>query len=253
MIPEIALWETYGPLFHLEERFIFPPEYGEIDFYRELRSIYPGVCADIGAGDGRISGEFDTSDLIIGIEPSPAMLGLWSEEHSLRVSRVRSPGHPLPLKASSIDLLLFAYNLVHCLPSKGERLKMFGEAARVLSPGGRLLLEACPAFGIRGSEQESQRYSHEEGGISLTLHESVSVDRGIGNITFHMRYTGDSVPGGSARMDLKLALIDAGALLVELNMAGLSICSLWGDYDLSPWCGGSSPRLLVLAERKSVR
>lgn len=114
-------------------------------------------------------------------------------------------------------------------------------------------MEACPAFGLRGSERESERYSHDEGGISLRLHESVSVDRGSGKITFHMRYTGDSVPGGSALMDLRLALIDAGELLVELKMAGLSICSVWGDYDLSPWCGGSSPRLLVLAERKSAR
>ena len=130
---------------------------------------------------------------------------------------------------------------------------MFREAARVLTPEGKLILEACPAFGHRGSEPETERYSHDEDGISLTLRESVSVDRTAGTITFHMNYTGCSVPGGSALMNLKLALIGAGELLEELKSSGLCIATIWGDYDLSPWCGGSSPRLLVLLERKSVR
>lgn len=253
MRPEVALWESYGPLFCLEERHIFPQDLDELHFYSCLRSKYPGICVDIGAGDGRIAGEITTSDLTLAIEPSSAMLEHWTPEHQKTVSRIRSLGDPLPLRSSSIDLLLFAYNLVHCLPGSEERLEMFREAARVLTPEGKLILEACPAFGYRGSEPEVERYSHDEDGISLTLRESISVDRITGTITFHMNYTGGSVPGGSALMNLKLALIGAGELLEELKSSGLCISSVWGDYDLSPWCGGSSPRLLVLLERKSVR
>jgi SAM-dependent methyltransferase len=248
--PEIALWESYGPLFTLEETSVFPPEEEEMSFYRHLRAMHGGTCVELGAGSGRLAGALGAEGLTVGLEASRAMLGLWPRRARGLACRVRGLAQEMPFLDGSLDMVFLTYNFLHCVPDSRERRRVLRESARILPPGGRLVLEVCPAFALRPPERPTERYRYGEGGVSLRLVEAVSRNPVARTITFHMEYSGSAVPPSLGRLDLTLTLLSAGEVLHEVSGAGFVICSVWGDYDRSPWSCGSSPRLLVLAERK---
>jgi len=246
----VDLWETYGPLFHFEETVVFPPEDAEMSFYRALRSRCPGTCLELGAGAGRLAEALLSDAPTLALEASRIMLGLWPAALVPLALRVRGLAQEIPLREGSVDLVLLTYNFLHCLTDPADRRDLLSESARVLRRGGSLVLEACPAFSSRRCETGAERYVHDGDGVSLRLVESVTVDREEGIITFGMCYEGSAATPPPGRLDLRLALLSAGEILHRLVEAGFLVRSVWGDYDLSPWCGGCSPRLLVLAERK---
>lgn len=249
MKAEIHLWERYGPLFSLEERDVYPPDMKEIQFYLDLRNKYPGECMELGAGDGRLTELFPDGSQVIALEPSTSMLCSWSIERQRGISRVRGIAQQLPLRNSSLDLVLFPYNGIHCILDRNERKLAIREIAAVLKPGGKFFAEACPGFDKRQDEDRKERYDYHRNDTSLKLVESVSHDFSRGLIVFDMEYTGSAVADGSIDITLELALISAGELLNDIRGEGMRVITVWGDYDLSPWDTDYSPRLLVLAER----
>ncbi len=251
MHPEVDLWETYGPLFSFEERVIFPQDEVELEFFMEQGRLHGGNCLEIGAGDGRISTVLEPLSRVFALEPSASLLKCWPTE-SLHgdVHRVRAMGQGIPLRDGSMDLVLLPYNGIHCIINRRERMTVLGEAARVLKNDGIFIAEACPKFLTREDEDACERYSFRDQRGSLRLVESVSHDRDRGLIIFSMVYTGSIVEGGRTSIKLELAALSAGEILEEMALSGLRVLSLWGDYDLSPWDGDSSPRLLIKAGRR---
>lgn len=249
MKPEIEIWEQYGPIFSLEERVVFPTDFRELEFYRRLRTRFPGSCMEIGAGDGRLVGSISSDSLTVGLEPSSALCELWYPDDRSRAERVRGLAQQLPFGTSSFDLILFPYNGIHCVLRKEDRKALISEISRVLVPGGILFMEACHRFHHREDEKNAERYDYSKDGVELRLVETVDHDWIRSTISFHMHYTGDSVPSGATDIVLDLALLSCGELLTELVDNGLKILTLWGDYDHRPWDLRYSPRLLVLAER----
>lgn len=252
MKPEVDLWERYGPLFSIEEKIVFPPDHRELQFYSELRRRHPGSCMEIGAGDGRLTHILGNDSLTIGLEPSSVMLELWTPEDRISVPCVRGLGQQLPLRESSLDFILFPYNGIHCILDRDDRKTLLSEATRVLHPRGRFLAETCHRFDDREDEENAERYNYNKNGISLRLVETVSHDREKGIISFDMEYSGSLVDYGSRDIHLDLALISAGEMLHDIREAGMSILTIWGDYDFSPWDKRYSPRFLVLAERREA-
>lgn len=249
MKSEVLLWERYGPLFSLEERDVYPADMKEIQFYLDLRKKYPGKCMELGAGDGRLTEYFPDGSLVVALEPSASMLGSWSNELQRGISRVRGIAQQLPLRNSSLDLVLFPYNGIHCILERNERQLVLREIAAVLKPGGKFFAEACPGFHMRAEETGKERYDYNRNDTSLKLIESVSHDSSRGMIVFDMEYSGSAVEDGRIDIRLELALISAGELLYDIRNEGMRVITVWGDYDLSPWDVDYSPRLLVLAER----
>ena len=222
----------------------------EIRFYRDLRHRHPGKCMELGAGDGRLTELFTEGSLVVALEPSASMLDSWTTDQKRGISRVRGIAQQLPLKTSSLDLVLFPYNGIHCILDRNERKQVFREITAVLKPGGKFFAEACPGFDKRQTEDRKVRYDYKQGDISLKLVESVSHDPARGLIIFDMEYSGSAVADGPVDISLELALISAGELLNDIKNTGMRITAIWGDYDLEPWASDDSPRLLVLAERK---
>lgn len=249
MKPEVLIWERYGPLYSFEEMDIYPPDTVEIGFYLNFRRKYPGKCLELGAGYGRLTELLPDGSQVIALEPSAYMLGSWSGRMQTGISRVRGIAQHLPLKRSSMDLILFPYNGIHCILERNERRLAFREISAVLKPGGKFFAEACPGFQFREDETKKERYDHRRNGTSLKLIESVSHDSSRGLIIFDMEYSGSAVPDGTVDLSLELALISAGELLYDIRNENMRIVTVWGDYDLSPWDVEYSPRLLVLAER----
>ncbi len=250
MKSEVLLWEGYGPLFSMEERDIYPPDMKEIRFYQDFRKKYAGKCLELGAGDGRLTELLPDGSLVIALEPSASMLGSWTRLTQRGISRIRGIAQQLPLRNSSLDLVLFPYNGIHCILDRNERKLAFREIAEVLKPGGKFIAEACPGFHTRLEETRKERYDYSRNGTSLKLIESVSHDRSRGLIVFDMEYSGSAVADGRVDICLELALISAGELLNDIRNEGMRIVTIWGDYDLSPWDVDYSPRLLLLAERR---
>jgi SAM-dependent methyltransferase len=247
--PEILLWELYGPLFSLEEREVFQPDTREIQFYLDIRRKYPGSCMELGAGDGRLTQYLQDGSQVIALEPSSSMLSSWPYELRSKICRIRAIAQDLPVKDSTLDLIIFPYNGIHCILEREDRKLIFREIASALKTDGKFLAETCPAFHRRPDEEKKERFDYENNGTSLKLVESVSHDWQQGLIKFDMEYSGSAVSGNTVDLRLELSLISAGELLSDMTEAGLRINSIWGDYDYTPWDVDYSPRLLVMAER----
>ncbi|MBD3278741.1 MAG: methyltransferase domain-containing protein [Candidatus Aegiribacteria sp.] len=248
--PENRIWEQYGPYFSFEERYVFPEDTDEIEFYRRLRNRYTGNCIELGAGDGRLTEKiWDEKYLTVALEPAVSMMKRWKEPDHRRISRVLAEAGEIPVASSSMDLVLFPYNGLHCILNRDRRRRVLRECARLLKSGGRFVAETCPGFAERPEETDSLRYNYKRGNTSLRLDESVRIHKDSDRILFHMTYSGSFVKEGSTGITLELALIPASQLLQDLRSAGMSVCALWGDYDLTPWSGEYSPRLLLMAGR----
>lgn len=239
------LWDAYAPFFDAEEGTVFPDDTREEEFYRLVRSRVPGGrCLEIGAGTGRLAGPLSSAGPAVFLEPSPSMLGLWRRRPGRRDMLLRAVGQAMPFHGESFDLVIFACNGLHCLPGRDSRVALLVEAARVLIPGGWLVLETSPALARRPPERDAQRYDYFDGSLRLRLVESVALVESRGTILFDMAYSHG--PGRETRIRLELALIDRAELLDELAEAGLSVVHEWGDYDFSA-PGDSSPRMLTVA------
>ena len=250
MSSENGVWEEYGPYFSFEERYVFPEDTAEIEFYRRLRNRFTGACIELGAGDGRLTEKIkDENHLTVALEPAVSMMKRWKNPAGGGISRVMAEAGDIPLASSSMDLVLFPYNGLHCILQRNRRRRVLRECARVLKSEGRFVAETCPGFAGRPEETESLRYGFSRGDTSLRLDESVRIHKDIDRILFHMKYSGSLVKEGSTEITLELALIPASQLLQDLRSAGMRVCALWGDYDLSPWSGEYSPRLLLMAGR----
>ena len=178
------------------------------------------------------------------------MLNLWPPGMQKSIFRVRGIAQQIPLRNSSLDIVLFPYNGIHCILDRDERKTVLRNISGVLKPGGKFFAEACPRFDVREDESRKERYNYVENGTSLRLVESVSHDLMRGLIVFDMEYSGSAVDEGKIDIRLELALISAGELLHDIRDEGMKISAIWGNYDRSPWDTDYSPRLLVLAERK---
>jgi SAM-dependent methyltransferase len=236
------LWDAYSFFFDAEERRIFPTDDAELSFLSSLRGGHPGPCLEMGSGSGRLLPALSGGPLFA-LEPSAGMLSLMERGGA---PAVRATGQQMPFRSGAFSLVVFACNGLHCILDRAGRIALLSEAARVLEPGGRLLLETCPGFVSRPEDSGVLRYDYHDGMVRLRLVESVSIDWEAEVITFDMSYAS----GSETRIRLDLALIGPEELLSELDVAGLEPVDIWGDYDRSPHIAYESPRMLTLAARR---
>jgi ArsR family transcriptional regulator len=122
-----------------------------------------GRCVDVGAGDGAMVGMLSPqADSLTCIDPSPAMIAAGLERvKSLALANVRyleAEGEQLPLDERSCDAVLFLQSLQYVR----DPAQALAEAARVLAPGGRLLVLTL----AKHEFPESERYGHRHRGFS---------------------------------------------------------------------------------------
>lgn len=98
----------------------------------------PGVVLDVGCGTGRLLRDAGTqwpNATLIGVDPAPGMIAEAKKRLASATFHI-APAEDLPLADATVDLAVSTISFHHW-PKKREGLE---EIARVLRPGGRLLL-----------------------------------------------------------------------------------------------------------------
>jgi malonyl-CoA O-methyltransferase len=129
-------WDTTpSPIVALEERALRP----------WIAGLHPRRAVDVGCGTGR----WTTRLSAVGVDASPAMLGVAASKPGLRGRLAVGDATALPIASSAADLVLCALTLGHTR----NPLAAMREFARILAPGGTLLLTdfhpAAAALGWR--------------------------------------------------------------------------------------------------------
>lgn len=97
---------------------------------------------DIGCGNGRhLPFLEDTCSITIGIDVSRVLLGHASKNVTPNTSLIEGEASALPIRSGQIDIGLYIATLHH-LPSPQVRRTSLNEIARILVPGGSVLLSA---------------------------------------------------------------------------------------------------------------
>ncbi len=131
------------------------------------------VVVDVGCGGGyavRLAAERVVRGSAIGVDPTPAMIRIATEEArehpaAERMRFLEGPAESLPLESGSASVVL-AINALHHWedPDRGLR-----EVMRVLAPGGR--------FFLGDEEAEGGAWSHAEGELSDPVYIRKLVER----------------------------------------------------------------------------
>jgi len=109
--------------------------------YPLIKSAQPGqTLLDIGAGTAEIADEAESRGLFsVSLDLSPAGLAAARERSMVAVAQANAI--ELPIAPHSMDFVHLKDILPHF--SKNERLQIFSEVARVLKPGGKILVAAA--------------------------------------------------------------------------------------------------------------
>lgn len=244
---EESWWRRFflsGDYTLLEE---IPPERTEaqVAFLQEKLDLSPGLrVLDVACGIGRHSRRLAGLGLeVIGLDYTPAYLRRAVEGLEATPARfVNGDMRRLPFAAGSFDVALNLFTSFGYFDSDEQDLQALKEMARVLEPGGVLLLDIQNRDGIARRLQERD-WSLIEGGRLLEQRRwEIKTGRIVSAWTF--------VRGGEERNYLVSTRVYTYTEIARmLREAGLEIIDVWGDWD-----GGElaleSRRIILKAARR---
>ncbi|GAA2314469.1 class I SAM-dependent methyltransferase [Streptomyces kunmingensis] len=150
-----AIAPTYAQMFHdsLRDR---PLERALLSAFAELvRTNGGGEVADLGCGPGYVTAHLHGLGLnAFGVDASPVMVELAREAHPGLRFEVGSMG-ALDIEDGALGGVLSRWSVIHTPPQ--DLPAVLAEMARVLAPGGHLLID-FPASD--GPDHDTQSYDH---------------------------------------------------------------------------------------------
>lgn len=137
-----------------------PLDLAMIDTFAEaVRSGVDPLVLDAGCGAGRMSRYLADRDCqVVGVDLSPGMIAMARRDHRGLPFAVGSLAD-LPFPDELFGGVLLWYSTIHTPPAGQGRV--FAEAARVLRPGGHLLVGFQAGHGTRDVAPTYRRFGHE--------------------------------------------------------------------------------------------
>jgi ubiquinone/menaquinone biosynthesis C-methylase UbiE/DNA-binding transcriptional ArsR family regulator len=184
-------------------RSLHAPETRVEEAIRDAVGGRPVRCLlDLGAGTGRMLELFaPIADHAIGVDLSSAMLavarGRLEETQMRNVTLRQGDIYALPIERNSCDLII-VHQVLHYLDDPARALR---EAARVLSPGGRLLVVD---FAPHGEEVLRDKHAHRRLGFSRQEIETLLAKAGL-TLTLHRNLEPHAKEGEKLTVSLWLA------------------------------------------------
>lgn len=225
-----------------------PPAHArrEVGALRELLGLAQDErVLDLGCGWGRHATLLaDAGHDIVGLDLSPALLRLARDEDPLR-SRLRLVAgdmRSIPLASASFDVVLNLATSLGLFLDDGGAEAALREAARVLRPGGRLLLEGMHRDDVVAGFAPRVQWTLDDG-TKVRARRRFDALRGVSHE--RLRWRGP-LGAGEKRHALRVRSATELARLVEA--AGMTVRAAWGGWGGEPF-RHDAERLILLAAR----
>lgn len=214
----------------------------------ERHPLGAGRILDLGCGPGRHLEALERRGLAaVGLDLSAALL----ESARGRLAHpllVRGDMRDLPCRADVFGWVLVMFTTFGYFPEEGQNDRVLSEIARVLAPGGWLVLDLHNARETR--RRLVPRSSRTVDGLRVEERRWVEADG-----RFLRKTTSVSEPrtGGVRSYDERVRLYEEPEIGAMLSGHGFDVVERWGGYDASAFEAERSRRLLILARRKPRR
>jgi SAM-dependent methyltransferase len=237
----------FGQAYHAVYRNLLLPDeqtQAEVDFLLQVLRPRPGaVWLDVPCGYGRhlLALRNRRPDLrLLGGDLNFGYLHEPGLREAARVCRLNMLQFPFATRSCHVVLMLL--NSFGYFGPGGDEA-MLAEAARVLRPGGRLVLDVANRRALLGIVRRSPRVHYCSGDYETI--EDFAWDARREMLLNETAWQG---PGGYQRASYALRLYTPTQLMRLLGRAGLSVTRQFGDFSGDPFTADSD-RLLLIAKR----
>ena len=199
---------------------------GDVD---QVDDLTPRLL-ELGSGSGRLAGPLAHMGFeVIALDISSSM-----QEHDRTPSRkIRADMSVLPVADFSADVVLIAYNTLLTLPAPDAQRRCIDECARVLAPGGLLVIESfiaeTPTDGFITSLSTRAHHTDANGRVAIaTTRSTENPDLLVG---VHIELTADGVRS----RPWQISYLSPDQLASAAAAAGLELESRTGDWEDRPF------------------
>ena len=247
-------WDEYAAFYDWENAQTVQRR--DVAFWNRLAAAAGGPVLELGTGTGRVALPIAKSGTsLVGIDRSEAMLARARTKTSRgsggRLQLVRGDIRHLPFPARHFSLVMAPYGILQSLVRERDLAATLNSVARVLRPGGRFAVDLVPDL-PNWSEYRGRKTLSGimEGGVRVSLVESVRQDRAKKLTIFHQHYqTARGRDRRECRFTLTFRTLTVPQMARRLEKAGFHIDAVLGDYRGGPWDRRADVWLLLAGTR----
>jgi SAM-dependent methyltransferase len=253
-------WDDYARFYDWENAQTMARR--DVRFWQRLVEAAPGPVLELGCGTGRVTlPAARAGRQVIGIDLSAPMLRrartrIRRARLGRRAALVRGDIRALPFADGRFSLVAAPYGVLQSLLRDRDLASSLQAVARVLAPGGRLVIDLVADLPAWREYRARTRLSGWRPGRRrhITLVESVRQDPRRGLTAFEQEFT--ERRGRTAvrrRFDLVFRTLSVRQMTGRLERAGLKVTARLGSYDGDPWTPAADTWILMAERRENLR
>jgi SAM-dependent methyltransferase len=232
----------------------------DLAFWGDLARQHGGPVLELGCGSGRVLLYLAREGFeAVGVDSSPGIIALArrriAKQPSIagRIQLLEADFRRLELK-KTFPLVIAPFNTFSHLTERADVTAALGTICAHLEPGGALALALPNPIPIYSSPPEGlvleRSFRDEERGLTVQQFSSLRVDRvaQLGHITWIYDEIDSAGKVVRTPVPMTLRYFFPNEIPLLLELAGLRILHLWGDYDRSPFAE-DSPVLIAVGAR----